>query len=135
MVSKLCEPVTALEVQATIFQMSPTKEPGPDGFHAMFYQKYWHTVKESVVAEVLRVFRKGRMKEDMNDSTIVLIPKSKKPKKLEEFRPISLCNVTTKIVMKILSNKLKEILPQIVSEAQSAFVPGRLISVNILLAH
>ncbi|KAL9680790.1 hypothetical protein QQ045_012569 [Rhodiola kirilowii] len=117
MASKLCEPVTAMEVQAAIFQMSPTKAPGPDGFHAMFYQKYWHIVKESVVAEVLGVFRKGRMGEGMNETTIVLIPKNKKPKRLEEFRPISLCNVSAKIVMKILSNRLKEILPQIVSKA------------------
>ncbi|CAM8893848.1 unnamed protein product [Rhodiola kirilowii] len=135
MASKLCEPVTPMEVQAAIFQMSPTKAPGPDGFHAMFYQKYWHIVKESVVAEVLGVFRRGRMEEGMNETTIVLVPKNKKPKRLEEFRPISLCNVSAKIVMKILSNRLKEILPKIVSEAQGAFVPGRLISDNILLAH
>ncbi|KAL9679281.1 hypothetical protein QQ045_017139 [Rhodiola kirilowii] len=135
MANKLCDPVTALEVQAAIFQMSPTKAPGPDGFHALFYQKYWHTIKDSVTTIILKVFNEGRMEEGMNDTIIVLVPKIKKPKRVEDFRPISLCNVSTKIVMKILANRLKDILPHIISDTQSAFVPGRLISDNILLAH
>ncbi|CAM8991132.1 unnamed protein product [Rhodiola kirilowii] len=132
---KLCEPVTATEVQASIFQMSPMKAPGPDGFHALFYQKFWHTIKDTVISKVLKVFEEGKMEEGMNDTLIVLIPKSKRPKKIEDYRPISLCNVSAKIVMKIFANRLKDILPNIISEMQSAFVPGRLISDNILLAH
>ncbi|KAL9684008.1 hypothetical protein QQ045_021439 [Rhodiola kirilowii] len=114
--------------------MCPTKAPGPDGFHAMFYQKYWHIIKDSVIHSVKRVFSSGRMEEGMNETLIVLIPKIKKPKKIEEFRPISLCNVSAKIVMKVIANRLKDILPEIVSDSQSAFVPGRLITDNILLA-
>ncbi|KAL9666121.1 hypothetical protein QQ045_000444 [Rhodiola kirilowii] len=132
---KLCEPVTATEVQAAIFQMSPMKAPGPDGFHALFYQKFWHTIKDTVISKVLKVFEEGKMEEGMNDTLIVLILKSKRPKKIEDYRPISLCNVSAKIVMKILANRLKDILPNIILEMQSAFVPGRLISDNILLAH
>ncbi|KAL9671188.1 hypothetical protein QQ045_008754 [Rhodiola kirilowii] len=132
---KLCEPVTATEVQAAIFQMSPMKAPGPDGFHALFYQNFWHTIKDTVISKVLKVFEEGKMEEGMNDTLIVLIPKSKRPKKIEDYRPISLCNVSAKIVMKILANRLKDILPNIISEMQSAFVLGRLILDNILLAH
>ncbi|CAM8892645.1 unnamed protein product [Rhodiola kirilowii] len=132
---KLCEPVTASEVQAAVFQMSPMKAPGPDGFHALFYQKYWHIIKDTVISKVLKVFEERKMEEGMNDTLIVLIPKNKRPRRVEEFRPISLCNVSAKIVMKILANRLKDILPDIISEVQSAFVPGRLISDNILLDH
>ncbi|CAM8962958.1 unnamed protein product [Rhodiola kirilowii] len=132
---RLMAPVTEAEIRAAVFQMPPTKASGPDGFQAIFYQKYWDIVKGSVIAEVMKVFREGRMKDGMNDTLIVLVPKKKKPKTVEEFRPISLCNVAAKIVMKVLPNRLKDILPEIVSEVQSAFVPGRLISDNILLAH
>ncbi|KAL9671045.1 hypothetical protein QQ045_008608 [Rhodiola kirilowii] len=135
MAGKLCEPVTELEIQSVVFQMAPTKAPGLDGFHAMFYQKFWPTVKDKVIDMILRVFDNGKMEEGMNDTLIVLIPKNRHPKKVEEFRPISLCNVSTKIVMKILTNRLKDILPLIIFETQSAFVPGKLISYNILLAH
>ncbi|CAM8982176.1 unnamed protein product [Rhodiola kirilowii] len=135
MSEKLCEPVSKIEVQAAVFQMSPLKAPGPDGFHALFYQKFWSILKETVIGKVLKVFEEGKMEEGMNDTLIVLIPKNKKPKKIEEFRPISLCNVSAKIVTKILANRLKDILPYIISETQSAFIPGRLISDNILLAH
>ncbi|KAL9674710.1 hypothetical protein QQ045_002909 [Rhodiola kirilowii] len=135
MAGRLCEPVSATEIQAAIFQMSPLKAPGPDGFHALFYQKFWHIIKDTVINKVSKVFEEGKMEEGMNDTLIVLIPKCNRPKRVEEFRPISLCNVSAKIVMKILANRLKDILPDIISEMQSAFVPGRLISDNILLAH
>ncbi|CAM8953707.1 unnamed protein product [Rhodiola kirilowii] len=80
MANKLCDPVTVLEVQAAIFQMSPTKALGPDGFHALFYKKYWHTIKDSVTTNILKVFSEGRMEEGMNDTTIVLVPKFKSPR-------------------------------------------------------
>ncbi|KAL9690018.1 hypothetical protein QQ045_010411 [Rhodiola kirilowii] len=135
MAGKLCEPVSEMEVQAAVFQMAPSKAPGPDGFHAMFYQKLWTLLRAKVTETIHRVFENGMMEEGMNDTLIVLILKSRHPKKVEDFRPISLCNVSAKIVMKILANRLKDILPLIISETQSAFVPGRLISENILLAH
>ena len=70
----------------------------------------------------------------LNHTFITLIPKKKNPEYASEFRPISICNVLYKIFSKILANKLKKILPKIITEHQSAFTKSRLISDDILVA-
>lgn len=90
---------------------------------------------DKVKNEVLGVLNGGTMPTGWNDTVIVLIPKISKPEKLKDLRPISLCNVAYKLSSKVLANRLKGILPKIISHSQSAFVPRRLIMDNVLLAY
>ena len=80
-----------------------------------------------------RVFITGNFDERLNQTNICLIPKTERPTSMTEFRLISLCNVGYKIISKILSSRLKRILPSIISETQSAFVSGLLITDNIFV--
>ena len=114
--------------------MSPSKAPGPDGMTALFFQKYWHIVGEDVSLAILDFFRSGRMLGSINFTNIVLIPKVKNPESMSQFRPINLCNVLYKIISKVLVNRMKVILPNIISDSQSAFILGRMISDNVIMA-
>lgn len=135
MKEELSKPYTGEEVKAALFQMGPTKAPGPNGMNALFYQRFWHIVGNDVSSAVLDFLNSGTMLPEINYTHIVLIPKVKSPEKMTDFRPISLCNVIYKIISKVLANRLKTILPQLISPTQSAFVPGRLITDNVLLAY
>ena len=126
---------TADEIKIAVFQMGPTKAPGPDGMNALFYQKFWHIMSENVVNAVLDYLHYGVMRPNINHTNIVLIPKIKSPKRMSDFRPISLCNVIYKIISKVLANRLIRILPSVMSSTQSAFVSRRLITDNVLVAY
>lgn len=76
----------------------------------------------------------GELDTRLNMTNICLIPKTERPTRMKELRSISLCNIGYKIISKLLCQKLKACIPLLVSETQSAFVPGRLISDNILIA-
>jgi hypothetical protein len=131
----LCKEFTVKEVEEALNSIGDLKAPGPDGMPSLFYKKYWGVVGEKVTEEVLNVLNGGPMPETWNDTCVVLIPKIKDPESMKDLRPISLCNVVYKLVSKVLANRLKQILPEIISPNQSAFVPGRLITDNILLAY
>ncbi|XP_058749287.1 uncharacterized protein LOC131622279 [Vicia villosa] len=125
---------TREEVKAAIDQMHPLKAPGPDGLPAIFFQKFWRIVGSDVYSLVLAILNDGKDPSIINNTFITLIPKCKNPKTPKDFRPISLCNVIMKIVTKTIANRIKMILPEIVDEEQSAFIHGRLITDNALLA-
>lgn len=82
---------------------------------------------------VLHFLNNGGMSSGLNETHVVLIPKIKKPKEMKDLRPISLCNISYKLISKVLANRLKKILPDIIDKNQSVFVPSRLISDNVLL--
>ena len=122
------------EVIQAIRQMHPRKAPGPDSMSAIFYQKYWDIIGYDVIKNVLNILNFNAPIAELNKTNIALIPKINNPTKICEFRPISLCNVSYKIVSKVLANRLKPFLPSIIFENQSAFVLGRLITDNVLVA-
>lgn len=124
------------EVYAALKSIGNLKAPGPDGMPAIFYKEYWDIVCDDVVTEVPKVLGgRSPMPARWSDTTIILIPKVKKPEHIKDLRPISLCNVIYKLVSKVLANRLKRILSEVVSQSQSAFVSGCLITDNILIAY
>ena len=101
---------------------------------AIFYQKYWNIVGSDVTSMVLNVLNLDNPMTELNKTNITLVPKVKQPTKMKDFRPISLSNVAYKLISKVLANRLKVVLPQLISENLSAFLPKRLITNNILVA-
>jgi hypothetical protein len=130
----LLRPFVAEEVDFALSQMHPLKSPGPDGFAACFYQKTWNIVWSEVCTAVLDFLNRGAFHDDINETYIALIPKIKNPTHITEFRLISLCNVIYKLIAKVLANRLKRVLGKIISPNQSTFIPGRLITDNIIIA-
>lgn len=103
--------------------------------HAFFYKRFWELLGEDLISEVLQAINSGAIPDGWNGTTIVLIPKIRNPNEITQFGPISSCNVVYKVISKMLANRLKIILPDIISDHQSAFFPGRLITDNILIAY
>ena len=134
MANFLTQPYSEEEVRVALFSMHPSKAPGSDSMSPFFFQKYWHIVGPDVTLAVLSVLHSGKSLKKMNFTHIVLVPKKNDPQFITEFRPISLSNVVSRIISKVLANRIKSILPNVISDAQSAFIPDRLITDNTTVA-
>jgi hypothetical protein len=92
-------------------------------------------VGNEVFQAILSFLNGAQLDGNINKTYIALIPKSKNHVCVTDYRPISLCNVIYKLISKVLANRLKPVLPHVISCNQSAFLSGRLITDNILAAY
>lgn len=132
--AQIMGPVTMEEVKSAVFSMHPEKSPGIDGLNPGFYQAYWQIIGEDVTNFCQTFFNTGELPEGINRTLVCLIPKIKHPELMQDVRPISLCNVLIRILSKVMGNRLKSCLPGLISDRQSAFVEGRLLTDNALIA-
>jgi mannosylglycoprotein endo-beta-mannosidase len=125
---------TEEEVWRVIQELPPDRAPGPDGFIGCFYQKAWGVIKGDVMAALLKLgVGDGRGFAKLNRSLITLIPKRADALEVGDFRPICLVHSFGKLFSKILANRLRNRLGELVSMNQSAFIRGRCLHDNFLL--
>lgn len=97
--------------------MAPHTTSGLDGMPPIFYKFFWHVVGEDITIVVLRALNSGIVPESINTTFISLIPKIKSPKKVLDFRPVSLCNVVYKLIAKLVANRLKNFLANTIPDS------------------
>jgi exonuclease III len=112
---ELLQEVSMDEVCQALSQMAPLKAPGPDGFPAGFYQDNWAEVGQEVFLVIKNFFVSAQLNPNVNSTFIALVPKKSNSCKVSDYRPISLCNVLYKILSKVMANRLKVFLPDIIT--------------------
>ena len=113
---RLLQEFQALEVEKALKQMHPVKASGPDGMPPLFYQHFWPTVNSIVTHAVLDFLNHGATPPNFHETHIFLIPKTKNPERVTDYRPISLCNVAYKLASKEVANRLKLVLQDVICE-------------------
>ncbi|KAJ9561654.1 hypothetical protein OSB04_006814 [Centaurea solstitialis] len=127
--------ITDEEIKGALFQIGNDKAPGPDGFSAKFFKSAWEVIGGDVLLAIHNFFYRSRLPKELNHTLLCLLPKSLNATSVTDFRPIACCTVLYKCIAKVLVNRMKPFLDGIIGNYQSAFIPGRKISDNILMAH
>ncbi|XP_028555639.1 uncharacterized protein LOC114580910 [Dendrobium catenatum] len=134
MIESLTLPFTDLDIKNAVFNGSSCSAPGPDGYTFDFYKKAWHIIGHKLCNAIKSFFTTCQLPKGVKTSAVTLIPKKPHASNINDYRPISLCNVFYKIIAKLLANRLKSVLPLIIHESQAGFIHNRCTTDNILLA-
>ena len=124
-----------VEVENVVKQMAKDKAPGPDGFTTNFFHAGWEWLIEEIWDLVEDSRKSKSVLRALNSTFLTLIPKESGTEDPGKIRPISLCNAIYKIISKVIANRLKPLLPIIISPYQAGFVEGRKILDGIILVH
>ena len=104
------EPFTTEEIDSVVASLPSYKSPGPDGFNTDFIKKCWPIIKHDFYKLCLDFYEGNICLQSLNGSFIALIPKVEGPTKVNDFRPISLLNISMKILTKLLANRLQKVV-------------------------
>ena len=126
--SELCEG----EIFDALLMMKANKVGGPDGFTAEFYRRFYKYLKQPLLNMYNYAFKKGILPLCTRSGLISLLPKKdKNTKYVKNMHPLTLLNIEYKILAKVMDNRLKEILPDIIHEDQTGFMSGRHITCQV----
>jgi len=123
----LAAPILDEEVDSVVKRMPTDKAPGPDGFNGFFLKKCWQFIKGDFYSLCSNFFSGQANMECINTSYITVVPKKDSPKTVSDFLPISLMNITLKVITKILANRLQMVILRIVHRNQYGFIRSRTI--------
>lgn len=112
---ELCRVPDMEEVHRVVFSINPYNTPGPDRFCSRFYQACWEIICNDLMVVVTDFFTGSVMLQCFQCTLLILLPKKTSPSTWVDFRPISLCNINSKIFTKLLVMRLSPILPRIIS--------------------
>lgn len=124
----------ATEITNVIMKLNGNKAPGPDGLTSGFFKAAWHLLGPETVASISAFFSTAFLPSATNSTILTLVPKRPGASAIGDFRPISCCNTLYKAISKLLVHRLKPILPDLILPNQTAFVQGRLLVENTVLA-
>ena len=125
----MCDrPIEIKECEEILLTFSNNKSPGNDGLTFEFYRKFGNRIKIPLMECFEYAFEHNELSTSQKQGVITLLEKQGKNRKnLENWRPISLLNFDYKLLTKLLSNRIKEFLPQLIHPNQVGFIKGRFI--------
>lgn len=103
------------EIRVVSLAIHGEKAQGPEGFTAGFFHSYWQIIGPDLTKEIKEFFLMGSFPHKMNETHIRLIPKISGPRKVADYRPITLCNTNYKIIANFLTKRLQPILSSLIS--------------------
>lgn len=130
----LVAPVTGEEFKSALHALPNDKVSGPDEFTKEFFVAAWPIVGKEFIISVQSFFLFVFLPTGINATILSLIPKSEEARTMKDYRPIANCNLLYKVISKILARRLKTIFPDAIEPNQTAFIKGRLLLENVLLA-
>ncbi|KAK1379537.1 hypothetical protein POM88_026281 [Heracleum sosnowskyi] len=121
--SKEIEEELSIEELDEALKESPSnKAPGPDGFSAGSLTKLWFFMRNDVFYCMNKFLREGKLPNGVNSSFIALILKHSNVSEVKDYRPISLINPCMKLCTKVLANRIKKLMPSLVSDNGTSIV-------------
>ena len=128
--------ITYDELLLALKKAKNNKSPGSDGFTVEFFKFFWTDIGYFLLRSLNHGFSNKELSVTQKEGIITCIPKSNKDRQyLKNWRPISLLNCTYKLASACLANRLKKVLPDLISKDQTGFMAGRYIGENIRIVY
>ncbi len=121
----LCSITKDDEIFKAVCSLGGDKAPSPNGFPMFLFQKLWKVVDKDVCDAIKEFYGAKQMLKEVNSTFLCLIPKKIGADSPDQFRPINLCNSFYKIISKVLTSKLIQMIPLIMADKQNGFILGR----------